>query len=149
VNAALAEVVPGSVNRIEIPISSIPSSKREQTGGIYLELLEFSADKNLHIRIEDVRGAFRPVQVGGTMFAKLDGSEWPIVHPGLSTDGDYHATHFDRYLNPNENGDVRSEVVVSRGAAGLAAVDFPGKTCLLSPYGLEDQRRLGRITKET
>ena len=138
VNAALAEVVPGSVNRIEIPISSIPSSKREQTGGIYLELLEFSADKNLHIRIEDVRGAFRPVQAGGTMFAKLDGSEWPIVHPGLSTDGDYHATHFDRYLNPNENGDVRSEVVVSRGAAGLAAVDFSGENVLAFTLWAED-----------
>jgi len=121
--------VPGEKSRVAIRLAGLYKEQLAGVREISFKVDQAVSDKNLHLRVFSIAGendsAYPEVpsepQTGPTVIAKLDGSEFPIVHPGMSTDGSYHATHFDRHLNSVENGDVKSHVIISR-----TAVESPG-----------------------
>ena len=62
------------------------------------------------------------------IFAKLDGTERNICHPGLSGEfnsGDYEGKHFDRRLSFEPSGDIKDRAYVMRTAvSGMTALDI-------------------------
>ncbi len=114
VQAAFKNVVVGQPTKITISLRSIGSKNLSAVNGLSFYLGEGFSDKILHITVTDVCAEYTtdfpdlspdPVlpddddkeETKEIVFAKLDGSEWPIVHPGLNSD--YHAMNFDRTIN--------------------------------------------------
>lgn len=128
---ALKNVVPGEKCRVVVSLASIGRKNLSQVDGINLSIGDTISSKQVHITITNLCVEYssdspavsdEPVlddeddeeEEISVLFAKLDGTEWPIVHPGLNSD--YHAKNFDRYINFTERNTspVTENTVYSR-----------------------------------
>ena len=132
VKEAFKSVVVGEKSRVVLSLASIGKKNLSKIDGFTIELGDTISDKVLHLTITNACVEYsedypdvseEPIvdekekETEEVLFAKLDGTEWPIVHPGLSGEfhtADFDAKNFDRYLNFTNKGDIRNFTDVIR-----------------------------------